>query len=88
MICTAIHTEKKAWHQVGKEARFSLVADPGKKGGSTFPDCFPIPSGYYAAQFVQNSAVNEILFHIQSILRQHCLGRDTAGFLGCFHMDW
>lgn len=53
-----------AWHQVGKEAQFSLVEDPGKKrgGGGTFPDCFPIPSGYYAAKFVGNSAVNERLF--------------------------
>lgn len=75
MIWIAIRTERgDAWHQVGKEAQFSLVEDPGKKegGGSTFPDCFPIPSGYYAAKFVGNSPVNERLFrawiHIEAAL--------------------
>lgn len=32
---------------------------PWKKKGSTFPDCFPIPSGYYVAQFVWNPRANE-----------------------------
>lgn len=35
-----------------------------EKMGSTFPDCFPIPSGYYTVQFVWNSAINEMLFHV------------------------
>ena len=67
----SIHPEREAWHQVEKEACFSLE----KKEGSTFPDCFPIPSGYYTAQFVWNSVVNEILFYVY-------LYRNKAGSFG------
>lgn len=49
--------------RLGKRPSFPWLQTLEKRG-STFPDCFPIPSGYYVAQFVWNSAVNEILFHL------------------------